>query len=72
MLKDIKIKGPVMIIDDILATGGTLNAVGEMLHREFQIEPENQIHTVIANLDFLPGKQFLIDKGYIVKNLINY
>ena len=72
MLKDIKIKGPVMIIDDILATGGTLNAVGEMLHQEFQIKPENQIHTVIANLDFLPGKQFLIDKGYIVKNLINY
>jgi adenine phosphoribosyltransferase len=72
MLKDIKIKGPVMIIDDILATGGTLNAVGEMLHREFQIKPSYQIHTVIANLDFLPGKKFLTNKGYIVEHLLNF
>lgn len=72
MLKDIKIKGPVMIIDDILATGGTLNAVGEMLHQEFQIAPENQVHTVIANLDFLPGKKFLADNGYIVEHLLNF
>jgi adenine/guanine phosphoribosyltransferase-like PRPP-binding protein len=72
MLKDIKIKGPVMIIDDILATGGTLNAVGEMLYQEFQIKPKDQIHTVIANLDFLPGKKFLADKGYIVEHLLNF
>jgi adenine phosphoribosyltransferase len=72
MLKDIKIKGPVMIIDDILATGGTLNAVGELLELEFQIRPENQIHAVIANLDFLPGKKLLTSQGYIVENLLNY
>jgi adenine phosphoribosyltransferase len=72
MLKDIKIKSPVMIIDDILATGGTLNAVGEMLYREFQIKPSYQIHTVIANLDFLPGKKFLTNKGYIVEHLLNF
>jgi adenine phosphoribosyltransferase len=72
MLKDIKIKGPVMIIDDILATGGTLNAVGKMLHQEFQIKPKDQIHTVIANLDFLPGKKFLTNKGYIVEHLLNF
>jgi adenine phosphoribosyltransferase len=72
MLKDIKIKSPVMIIDDILATGGTLNAVGEMLHQEFQIKPKDQVHTIIANLDFLPGKKFLSDKGYIVEYLLNF
>jgi len=72
MLKDIKIKGPVMIIDDILATGGTLNAVGEMLDQEFQIKPKDQIHTVIVNLDFLPGKKFLTNKGYVVKHLVNF
>ena len=72
MLKDVKIKGPVLIIDDILATGGTLNAVGELLKLEFNIKPENQIHAVIANLDFLPGKEFLTNKGYIVEYLINF
>ena len=72
MLKDVKIKGPVLVIDDILATGGTLNAVGEILESEFNIKPKNQVHAVIANLDFLPGKKFLTSKGYIVENLLNF
>ncbi len=72
MIKDVSIKGPVLVIDDILATGGTLNAVGKLLESEFLIKPEKQIHAVIANLDFLPGKKFLTDKGYIVKHLINF
>lgn len=72
MLKDIKINGPVLIIDDILATGGTLNAVGKLLQEEFQIKAENQVHAVIANLDFLPGKKFLTNQGYTVEHLINF
>jgi adenine phosphoribosyltransferase len=72
MLKDVEIKGPVLVIDDILATGGTLNAVGKLLELEFNIKPENQIHAVIANLDFLPGKQFLTSKGYKVEYLLNF
>ena len=72
MLKDVKIKGPVLVIDDILATGGTLNAVGELLDTEFDIPPNKQIHAVIANLDFLPGKKFLTDKGFIVEHLLNF
>lgn len=72
MLKDVRIKGPVLVIDDILATGGTLNAVGELLDTEFDIPPNKQIHAVIANLDFLPGKKFLTDKGFIVEHLLNF
>jgi len=72
MLADVKIKGPVLVIDDILATGGTLNAVGKLLESEFNIKPENQVHAVIANLDFLPGKKFLTDNSYTVEHLINY
>ena len=72
MLKDVKVKGPVVVIDDILATGGTLNAVGKLLELEFNIKPNNQVHAVIANLDFLPGKKFLTNNGYIVEHLINF
>ena len=72
MLKDVKVKGPVLVIDDILATGGTLNAVGKLLELEFNIKPDNQVHAVIANLDFLPGKKFLTNNGYIVEHLINF
>jgi len=72
MLKDVKIKGPVLVIDDILATGGTLNAVGKLLELGWNIKPNNQIHAVIANLDFLPGKKFLNNQGYTVENLVNF
>jgi len=72
MLKDIKVKGPVLVIDDILATGGTLNAVGKLLELGWKIKPNDQVHAVVANLDFLPGKKFLTNNGYIVEHLINF
>lgn len=72
MLKDAEIKGPVLVIDDILATGGTLNAVGKLLEEEFGIPASNQVHAVIANLDFLPGKKFLTDNNYTVEYLVNF
>jgi len=72
MLKDGDIHGNVMVVDDILATGGTLNAVGELLTEHWNIVPKNQVHCVIANLDFLPGKQLLTNKGYKLEHMVNY
>lgn len=72
MLKDATISGKVLVIDDILATGGTLNAVGELLEENWGILPEQQVHAVIANLDFLPGKEILTNKGYRVESMVNY
>jgi len=72
MLKNVYIQGPVLVIDDILATGGTLNAVGKLLEAGWKIKPDDQIHAVIANLDFLLGKKFLTDQGYIVEHLLNF
>lgn len=60
------IVGPVMVIDDILATGGTLDAVGKMLTKQWNILPENQIHTTLISLNFLPGFKNLTDIGYKV------
>ena len=64
MLKDSSISGNVMIVDDILATGGTLNAVGELLTEYWNIKPSNQVHATLACLDFLPGKKMLESKNY--------
>lgn len=72
MLQDINIKGPVLVIDDILATGGTLNAVGTMLEKHWNIPASKQVHAVIANLSFLPGKEVLNKQGYTVEALVDY
>ena len=72
MLKDSDIHGNVMVVDDILATGGTLNAVGSMLTEHWNIAPNNQTHCVIANLDFLPGKKSLTTAGYKLEHMVDY
>lgn len=58
---EIKQSSPVgthpMIIDDLLATGGTVSAVATLLKNNF--DPVRIICGVIINLSFLPGEQLL-------------
>ena len=72
MLKSAPINGKVMVIDDLLATGGTLNAVGDLLVENWKIRPEQQVHAVIVELSFLQGKSKLEDLGYIVETMVSY
>lgn len=70
MIKGYNIKGPVMVVDDILATGGTLNATGELLSEHWRIKPADQIHCVLIDLSFLPGRAVLEKVGYTVKSIV--
>jgi adenine phosphoribosyltransferase len=72
MLKDADIKGPVMVVDDIIATGGTLNAVGQLLTEHWDIPPTSQVHSALVNLDFLPGKKLLTACGYRLEYMAEY
>lgn len=69
MIKNHNIKGPVMIVDDILATGGTLKAVGELLTENWNIKPQDQIHCVLLELSFLHGRKLLEDCNFIIETV---
>lgn len=69
MIKSHNIRGPVLVVDDILATGGTLKAVGDLLTENWNIDPGNQIHCVLLELDFLSGRKLLEDSKFIVESV---
>ena len=59
-----------MIIDDLLATGGTANAVVTLLKKNFN--PVSISCGVIINLSFLPGEQLLRDNQIDLTSLETY
>jgi adenine phosphoribosyltransferase len=69
MIKHHNIRGPVLVIDDILATGGTLSAVGSLLTEHWNISAKDQIHCVLIDLSFLPGRATLEQAGYKITSL---
>ncbi len=58
----------VLLIDDVLATGGTVSAALNLLNKNFKASVEEVIF--IIELDFLKGREKL--KGVPVHSLINY
>lgn len=74
ILEVAKIKKPlgtVMIIDDVLATGGTAEAICKLLHEGIGIEYKDIIVATLINITFLKGEELLNDLGVNVVNLID-
>jgi len=62
---------PILIIDDVLATGGTAEAICKLLHNNLAIPYTSMNVAVLVNLSFLPGQRLLEEKGVRVFGLIN-
>lgn len=60
----------VMIIDDVLATGGTAVAMCELVH-DLGVPYNCMVFGTIVNITFLPGKQKLENLGVTVEKLID-
>ena len=63
-------RGTVLIVDDVLATGGTAEAICKLVH-ELGIPYGAMTLACLINIKFLPGKQKLQDLGVSVQTLID-
>ena len=62
----------VVIVDDLVATGGTAIACAELLTENFNIERSDILILCIIDLIELGGSQLIIDQGYNVETLVAY
>ena len=62
--------GSVLIVDDVLATGGTAEAMCKLVH-QLGVPYANMTVACIINISFLPGKQKLRDLGVNVRTIID-
>lgn len=63
-------QGSVLIIDDVLATGGTAEAICKLVH-DLGVPYTSMTVACLINISFLPGKQKLQDLGVNVETLID-
>jgi adenine phosphoribosyltransferase len=62
----------IVLIDDVLATGGTAVAIVDLLERHFRVPPANIHFASIINLTFLGGARRLSERGVGVTALLDY
>ena len=66
------IKGKVVIIDDLIATGGTALACADLINKEFDIDKENILILAVIDLPDLQGSAIIREQGYKVETLVDF
>ena len=62
----------VVIIDDLVATGGTAIACAELLTENFGVLNENILILAVIDLPDLGGSKLIANQGYSVETLVGY
>ena len=69
---EIKQNQKVVIVDDLVATGGTAIACAELLTENFNVKNEDILILCIIDLTDLGGSNFIREKGYSIKTIVDY
>ena len=69
---EIKNNQKIIIVDDLVATGGTAIACAELITENFNIKNSDILILCIINLLELGGSKLIKERGYLLKTLIDY
>jgi len=70
--KNTDISGKVVIVDDLIATGGTAIACAELIHEHWHVPKENILILALIDLPDLGGSAKIQELGYGVKTLMEF
>ena len=62
----------IVIVDDLVATGGTAIACAELLTENFNVSNEDILILSIIDLAGLGGSKLIKEKGFSIKTLVDY
>ena len=62
----------VVIVDDLIATGGTALACADLIVDNFEVKRENILILAVIDLVDLGGSKKIIDQGYKTRSLVYY
>ena len=62
----------IVIVDDLVATGGTAIACAELLTENFNVSNQDILILSIIDLTELGGSKLIKEKGFSIKTLVDY
>ena len=62
----------VVIVDDLVATGGTAIACAELLTENFNVKKGNILILAVIDLPDLGGSKLIANQGYEIETLVSY
>ncbi len=69
---DINKNQRIIIVDDLIATGGTAIACAELFTENFDIQKSNILVLSVIDLPFLGGSKLIMEKGYQVETIMEF